>query len=198
MTLKEIKEILYKEKRKIEKVEKILEEQRELSDSINLLNVKPDLFFYCLSLLSTQQKAPLCEEYIIKQLKGEKIKSSLDRGDFKINGEYYELKCSFNNKGENLNIRQIRLYQDVNYYLCGYVDIFCLKKSYFYILTKIEMEKEVRMLGSFTHGTKAAQKEKGNSEYSITIPINPLNDTFLRWNEKYGIKNFLERWDIEK
>lgn len=198
MTLKEIKETIHEEKRKIERVEKILEEQRELSNSTDLMDIEPNLFFYCLSLLSTQQKAPLCEKYVVKQLKGERVKSSLDRGDFKIDEKYYELKCSFNNKDKNLNIRQIRLYQDVDYYLCGYIDTFCLNKSYFYILTKIEMEKEVRMLGSFTHGTKTAQKEKGNSEYSITIPINPLNDTFLRWNEKYGIKNFLERWDIEK
>lgn len=114
MTLKEVKEIIHEEKRKIEKVEKILEEQRELSNSTDLMNMEPNLFFYCLSLLSTQQKAPLCEKYIIKQLKGERVKPSLDRGDFKINEKYYELKCSFNNKDKNLNIRQIRLYQDVD------------------------------------------------------------------------------------
>lgn len=160
MTLKEIKETIHEEKRKIERVEKILEEQRELSNSTDLMDIEPNLFFYCLSLLSTQQKAPLCEKYVVKQLKGERVKSSLDRGDFKIDEKYYELKCSFNNKDKNLNIRQIRLYQDVDYYLCGYIDTFCLNKSYFYILTKIEMEKEVRMLGSFTHGDENSSKRK--------------------------------------
>ena len=48
------------------------------------------------------------------------------------------------------------------------------------------MSKEVFICGSATHGTKQANEDNQNIEYSITIPVYDLNNVKTkRWREKY-------------
>lgn len=149
------------------------------------LFANPDELFFLYSFMNAQQKASSIERFIYTKLGGTGVKSSLDRGDAKIKEEYYEIKTSTTNKNESLNIRQIRLYQDVDYYICSYINERSLKDSKTYLLSKAEMENEVDKIGGYTHGTIASNENKVNPEYSVTLPVTKDDKHVKRWNEKY-------------
>lgn len=145
------------------------------------------LFYTSTAGMNAQAKAPLGEEFLCNLLGYTRISSREDRGDaVDENGIYYEFKNSFTNQRQELNIRQIRLWQDVDYYYCFYINEEELEKSVFFILTKEEMIEEVTLCGGYTHGTIAANAVNEHSEYSITIPIyNDRNERTKRWKAKY-------------
>lgn len=156
-----------------------------LDDIINYGNAR--LYYTCTASLSAQKKAPMGEKFLCKLLNYTQVPSKEDCGDaVDENGIYYEFKNSFTNQAQNLNIRQIRLWQDVDYYYCFYINEDNLDESIFFVLTKEQMAEEAALCGSFTHGTVAANSENKNREYSITIPIyNDKNEKTKRWKEKY-------------
>lgn len=162
----------------------------------NIFEVEDAYFFYnAISSQTAQSKAPLSEKFIANKMNWTIISPSQDRGDFYSEKEfgYIELKNSFTNKEEKLNIRQIRLWQEVDYYLCIYIDENNLNDSLFYFLTKKEMTEEVELIGGFTHGTVKANEKNENKEYSITISVKNLkNKNTQRWNEKY-LSNFFKK-----
>lgn len=145
------------------------------------------LYYTSTAGLSAQAKAPLGEKFLCNLLGYTRVSSKEDRGDaFDKEGIYYEFKNSFTNQQQNLNIRQIRLWQNVDYYYCFYINEEDLEKSIFFVLTKEEMIKEVALCGGYTHGTITANAVNKHNEYSITIPIyNDKNKTTQRWKEKY-------------
>ena len=145
------------------------------------------LYYTSTAGLNAQAKAPMGEKFLCNLLGYTRVSSREDRGDAVDNkGKYYEFKNSFTNKQQNLNIRQIRLWQDVDYYYCFYINEEELDKSLFFVLTKDEMTEEVALCGGFTHGTVAANAVHEHSEYSITIPVyNDKNEKTKRWKEKY-------------
>lgn len=144
------------------------------------------VFYTLISSKNAQSKAPLSEKFIARKLGFSTISASLNSGDFTDGEKYYELKNSFTNKGNNLNLRQIRLWQPVDYYICVFIDEYDVKNSKFFKLTKEQMANEVDLCGSATHGTSTANIENANVEYSITIPIfNLKNEKTKRWNENY-------------
>lgn len=159
---------------------KILEE--EIIDCGNAY-----LYYMSTASLTVQQKAPLGEKFLCKLLGYTSVSSREDRGDaVDKNGNYYEFKNSFTNQAKNLNIRQIRLWQDVDYYYCFYINEEDLDKSVFFVLTKEQMIEEVRLCGGCTHGTTISNMVNEHVEYSITIPIyNDKNEKTKRWKEKY-------------
>ena len=59
-------------------------------------------------------------EYISNEIIYEECMNLLGAGKDKEN-LYYEIKTSFTNKGNNLNIRQIRLWQNIDYYYCFFI-----------------------------------------------------------------------------
>lgn len=144
------------------------------------------IFFDLIKYKTAQYKAPAFERFLTEGIGWEKIHASEDRGDFIINGEYVELKTSFTNQAMNLNLRQIRLWQNVGKYICIFVDDKNdINNSYLFELTKEEMEQEVKLLGGYTHGTKGANELNVNREYSITIKIREGNANFERWKKNY-------------
>ena len=145
------------------------------------------LYYTSTANLSAQAKAPLGEKFLCDLLGFKRVSSREDRGDaVDSNNYYYEFKNSFTNKGENLNIRQIRLWQEVDYYYCFYINEKNLEKSMFFVLTKEDMIKEVELCGGYTHGTISVNKINEKNEYSITIPVyNDKNEKTRRWKEKY-------------
>lgn len=176
------------------KIQELIAKQPNLN--INIEKCKNAFLYYSATAsLSTQKKAPLGDDFLRDKLNMEKVSPSLDRGDAKdSNGIYYEFKTSYTNEAQNLNMRQIRLWQDVNWYYCIYINEQDLDKSLFFILSKEEMEKEVELCGGFTHGTAVANAVNQHSEYSITIPIyNDNNEKTKRWKEKYLSQNLKER-----
>lgn len=161
----------------------------------NYFDLNSKQFFLVMSQYNAQAKSKWIEQYIAYNLDLELVPASLDRGDAKdINDKHYEFKTSTTNKGKNLNLRQIRLYQDVDYYICSYIEELDLKQSSTFFLTKSELKKELKLVNGvdsdgkikgFTHGTIAANKNNKTPEYSLTIPINEDNENFKRWKENY-------------
>ena len=145
------------------------------------------LYYTSTASLTAQAKAPLGEKFLCNLLGYTRVSSRENRGDaVDKEGIYYEFKNSFTNQRQNLNIRQIRLWQNVDYYYCFYINEEDLDKSVFFILTKDEMIKEVALCGGYTHGTVTANAVNEHNEYSITIPIyNDKNEKTKRWKEKY-------------
>ena len=145
------------------------------------------LYYTSTASLTAQAKAPLGEKFLCNLLGYTRVSSREDRGDaVDKEGIYYEFKNSFTNQRQNLNIRQIRLWQNVDYYYCFYINEEDLDKSVFFILTKDEMIKEVALCGGYTHGTVTANAVNEHNEYSITILIyNDKNEKTKRWKEKY-------------
>lgn len=133
----------------------------------------PIKFFNIIALASAQAKAPEFEKYIALKTGWTKILASENRGDYHTpENKYIELKASFTNKANHLNIRQIRLWQPIDMYLIIYVNHNNLAESKVYTLTHQQMEDEVIKSGSATHGTAEANEVNNNIEYSITIPMN--------------------------
>lgn len=156
--------------------------------SIEELPIKD--FLAVLYLSNVQFNAPCFERRLA--LKGwQKIKSSENNGDFKIKGfeRNVELKMSFPNKENKINIRQIRLWQN-----CDYIIAYCdseneIPKHIVLFLTHEQMIEQVKKYGSPMHGTKKANSVNKNVEYGIAINKANLNN----WKQFENIKllNFM-------
>lgn len=183
----------------INRLHGLIETYNLKDESINLDTIKDeDDFFFLMSFFNAQAKATEIEKFLIKKLKCKKINASLDRGDcLSSNKKYIELKTSTTNKKNFLNIRQIRLYQDIDYYICSFINERNLDRSAYYLLTKEEMLDEVEKCGSYTHGTKQATDLNVNKEYSISFPIYSESNITDRWNKNYRRKTIEDiRCDI--
>ena len=159
-----------------------LENGMSLTDDIINCN-NAYIYYTSTASLTAQAKAPMGEKFLCNLLGYTKISPREDCGDaVDKNGIYYEFKNSFTNQEQNLNIRQIRLWQNVDYYYCFYINEEELEKSVFFVLTKEEMVEEVALCGGYTHGTIAANAVNKHNEYSITIPVyNDKNEKTIRW-----------------
>ena len=154
------------------------------SGSPYLIN-EPEVFFTVISVGTAQAKAPEAEKFIGRKMGWTKISPSLNKGDFKTpENNYIELKNSFSNKAGCLNLRQIRLWQEVDYYLCVYIDETNIANSVVLLLTHEQMEEEVAACGCATHGTAVANANNQNIEYSITIKVD--SPMMAQWIEKYN------------
>lgn len=127
-----------------------------------------------------------------------RLSSSENRGDFSYTSgnrrpTFVELKTSFANKDYILHPLQIRLYQELDYY----VMIFAThdtNEMRVYVLSHDEMEYEVQQIGTASHGTKTvADTHYESIEWSVTV--HPLSVTTepkskrevvsVRWENKY-------------
>lgn len=164
-----------------------------LTDDISMCG-NAQLYYTSTSTLTAQAKAPLGEKFLCNLLGFRRVSAKEDRGDaVDEQGNYYEFKNSFTNQAQNLNIRQIRLWQEVDYYYCFYINEQDLQESVFFVLTKEQMMDEVALCGGFTHGTIEANAVNQHNEYSITIPVyNDNNEKTKRWKSKY-ISNELKK-----
>lgn len=157
-------------------------------------NHAPSEFFSIVSLFNAQRKASLIEDFVIQNDGGKRISSKVDRGDYiNGNGKYIEVKTSTTNKSMSLNIRQIRLWQEVDHYLCLFIHEQELELSRAYFLTKEEMSQEVLLCGSVMHGTKEATANNLNKEYGIMFPIySETHPITKRWNDNYYSNYYYE------
>lgn len=172
------------------KIQSLLEEEKNTGIDMNqdFYKIKNGELYYMLTAsFSAQKKAPLGEKRLCYLLGYERVPSSQNRGDaVDNNGYYYEFKNSFTNEKHNLNLRQIRLWQEVDFYYCFYINEEDINNSVFFVLTKKEMEEEVRLFGSYTHGTADVNAQNNLNEYSITVPVYDDSKSITkRWKEKY-------------
>lgn len=143
-------------------------------------------FMTLVNFLPSQSYGNKIEKYLKKKLNLYDVRN-MDKGDaVDDNNNYHEIKCSLLDKTNKINIVQIRLWQDVDYYLIG---VFIPSEENYYILklTKDEMEKECDKLNAnIAHGNTISTKDNKNVELRLTIQYN--SDTFKRWLEQYKIE----------
>lgn len=185
MELREINKLCNDLGDKIVKIKKYQEEGLIPENGSPYLIDNPEVFFSTISVGTVQAKAPEVEKFIARKMGYIKLSPSLNRGDFKTaNDNYIELKNSFSNKDKCLNLRQLRLWQKIDYYMCIYIDEVNLQNSIILLLTHEQMVDEVSKHGSATHGTSAANADNKNIEYSITLKVN--SSLMNSWIEKYS------------
>jgi hypothetical protein len=145
-------------------------------------------FILLMNLKNPQSYGSLIQNRIIKVMNGDKVKPSLNRGDIKINNEYFEIKASIlTPTNKVMNLVQIRLWQDIAGYCCFAFDV-RVKNNFQihqYYLTHDEMVSEVELLGSSAHGTKIITAENKHNEKAIRIAIEDSDPNFMRWNSIY-------------
>lgn len=140
---------------------------------------------------SDQTRGATMEKIFANILGGKQISSTLGCGDIKDkDGKTYELKASFENKADTVNMRQIRLWQPIDHYIIVSIDT-DNDNSHVFTLSHEEMVNEVSLLGTATHGTKEANKSNVNIEYSITLRKKDSHKSFSRWSQDFK-DSFLE------
>jgi len=173
--------------------QKYMDEINEIQNQ-DLMNLNEKNFIKKVSLLSPQSYGNKIEKWINKQLKTKMVLASKNRGDLSSNGKYIEVKSSIITKTNPfLNMVQIRLYQDLDYYLCCAFDVRDIRnyKSYYFLLTHDDMEEEMKVLTSTpAHGTKDSLKDHNNIELRYSLLIDENSKIFKRWMSKYQEKSF--------
>ena len=123
-------------------------------------------FYKISSVLSTQSRSPLWENYFIKKHDCERVNKSEDRGDFKKNDKYYEYKSSGYNLRNSVHLLQIRPWQDCDYIIQSISD----DGETTFVLTHAEMMLEMeRLKASAAHGTKEVVADNKKIEYMMTV-----------------------------
>ena len=139
------------------------------------------LYYTSTAGLTAQAKAPLGEKFLCNLLGYTRVSSREDCGDaIDEEGTYYEFKNSFTNQQQNLNIRQIRLWQNVDYYYCFYINEEDLDKSVFFVLTKAEMIEQL-------------SADFGISEESAAASINAYYQ-----DDGLGLKEYFDEFDDDE
>lgn len=185
MLINEIRKDVEEQQRKAHYILSLLEKEESTTDIEHVKNC--ELFYLLISNYSVQRKAPLSDKYLINRLNFCPVAAKDNCGDEKDQyNHFYEFKTSFTNKGNKLNLRQIRLWQEVDNYYCFFINEEQFEHSLIFTLTKEQMKEEVQLFGSATHGTTAANKNNKCIEYSLTVDVyNDKNINTKRWKEKY-------------
>lgn len=143
---------------------------------------RPWDFFCATSVLTAQSRGVVAERLVCEVLKGNQVSASLDSGDFVLDGRHYEVKSGFT--PGKANIRQVRPWQDVDYIIV-HVNVEDRKDCQCFQLTHAQMLAEIDLIGSVSHGTKAAVETNMNREYSISLSTRGLrpSQTQSRWED---------------
>ena len=143
-------------------------------------------FYKISSVLSTQSRSPLWENYFIKKHDCERVNKNEDRGDFKKNGMYYEYKSSGYNLANSVHLLQIRPWQDCDYIIQSISD----DGATTFVLTHAEMMLEMeRLKASPAHGTKEVVSNNKKIEYMMIVERGSAD--WDRW-----INNYRKEGDI--
>lgn len=138
------------------------------------------------SAFTPQRRTGFIEDKMRSVFEWKTVSASENRGDYiDKDGRYFELKCSASNGRRSINVRQVRLWQDIDYYVVMFFDLDNPEYSKVYMLSKEDMKNEVKLRGCPTHGTRAANADNRNVEYSITLPYENV------WDEKFLCAGFL-------
>lgn len=168
-----------------------IDEIRKLRDSVvSIRNELIDLtleqviserdFYRISSVLSTQSRSPLWENYFIKKHDCERVSKNEDRGDLKKNGRYYEYKSSGYNQANAVSIMQIRPWQDCDYIIQSIFD----DGATTFVLTRTEMKFEMEKLkAGSAHGSKKALVDNVNKELMMSLKRDSAD--WDRWISNY-------------
>jgi len=144
--------------------------------------------------LNPQSYGARIETRIKERLGFTKVKAKDNRGDIMnpVANLFYEVKISLLTlSNAALNLVQIRLWQEVDYYLCVAYDLRDVYnyKKYIFLLTHDEMEKEC-INANAAHGTSVSNSNNETVELRLSIICDENDDTFNRWKGKYLIEDY--------
>jgi len=113
---------------------------------------------------------------IVTNIDSSSVIHSLKIGMFNLSSHKYEIKFSYLGKNLSYCIKNIRLYQDVDFYLMAFVDVYddfkieytCLKKESLKFFTLTPMT-----------GTVFNNLKNENINYSITVKEDSINYSYL-------------------
>lgn len=176
---------------KINELNKILDSIKTYDRDVNIIDCSFTSFCKILGTMNAQKKSLIIEDFMNKKLNLKRISPSENRGDAYKDNEYIEYKFSTTNESKNLNLRQIRNWQNITGYIVGYIDYNDTDNSIIMYLTKSEMDKEIKSIGYPSHGTKESNKNNKHIEYSITININ--SNMMKEWRKKYEYDELYRR-----
>ncbi len=137
-------------------------------------------FYKISSVLLSQSRSPLWQNYFIKKYDCERVSKDEDRGDFKKNDRYYEFKSSGYNQDNAAHIVQIRPWQECDYIIQSISD----DGATTFILTKAEMVLEMEKLkASVAHVARRSSTDNKKIEYRMTLKRNSAD--WDRWISNY-------------
>ncbi|MDR3227083.1 MAG: hypothetical protein LBT56_05370, partial [Prevotellaceae bacterium] len=148
-------------------------------------------FFTAIAFLNAQSKSSKIEQFIRKKLEHNTVKTK-DRGDGEKDRKFYEYKISTTNKDKQINALQIRLWQEVDYYLLGYIDEQQFENSRLYLLPHDEMKKQCKLFNSATHGTEKANESNKTVEMSLRVKMKNDDALLLDFEKKFRAKDLEE------
>lgn len=121
----------------------------------------------CVGLLPASY-GPLIQNKIIHDLKAFGVKSDEERGDFRKNKTYFEIKTSFLSKGTTYSITNIRKWHNFDFYVICFIDVENNFTPNFYVITKSGID-------SFTqrgmNGTVESNMSNTNIGMRVTFNI---------------------------
>lgn len=161
------------------------------------MNLSEKEFIKGMMLLTPQSYGSRIETYIRNRLESVKNSATNNNGDICVNNKNLEVKISILSSTNNsLNMVQIRLFHDIDYYLCVAFDMRNVRSysKYIFLLSHKDMENETKV-ASAAHGTKTSNLINRNIELRLSLLCEDYDDTFRRWKEKFLIK---ELEDVKK
>jgi len=173
----------------------LLMEQKRIVSSVNNwgMDLPEKEFIKGMSIINPQSYGSKIEKRIQNELGYTKIKSSENSGDIRSPcNKNVEVKISIlTPQNDFLNMVQIRLFHNVNYYLCVAYDCRNISeyKRYIFLLTHDEMKMECRN-ASAAHGTNTVNELNKNIELRMSLICKDENKQFHLWKNKYLKKSF--------
>ena len=144
-------------------------------------------------LLNPQSYGARIQNYIRENLNWFKVKAAEASGDIRShNNKNTEVKVSLlTSINPYLNLVQIRLFHNVDYYLGIAYDLRDLSnyESYMFLLTHDQMEKECEKARA-AHGTKSVNESNEKVEKALRISCNEGNPKFERWKKMYRVDSY--------
>ena len=175
----------------------LLMEQKSVISSIKNwgMDLSEKEFIKGMSIINPQSYGTKIQNRIQNELGYNKIKASENCGDIRsICKNNVEVKVSILTPQNNmLNMVQIRLFHDVDYYLCVAYDCRNISKykKYIFLLTHDEMKLECASACA-AHGTTEVNKLNNNVELRMSIICEENEIKFIKWKNQYLINSFEE------
>lgn len=150
-------------------------------------DLMPEQFALRVRQLKTQVYGLRVQGYFAYHLGFTLSPSSLDCGDFRTRGGHdIEFKVSFlDEDSDKINVKQIRNWQDLNYYYIFTIDYSDYRDIKFksYELTKEQMIEECNLINAKPVANVGGKNEFEHASLGFSIRVG--SEHYLRWEEKY-------------
>ena len=155
-------------------------------------------FIKGMAYLTSQSYGPRIQNYIREILVWKKVKAAEMRGDIAKpllvapNLRFVEVKTSILSATNNfLNMVQIRLFHDIDYYLCCAYDLRdpLNYESFMFLLTHDQMVEECEDANA-AHGTKSVNELNKNVELRLSVTCDEGDPDFERWKKMYRVDSY--------